>query len=291
MRIEEALEKFTTQLEADGRSIHTRRQYRRHIRLFANWARDVGQCGEEIEKLGHEDVARFLAAPVATERATGNAKKATSMNCLRSSIKTFLGYCHRAGYISNDPARLIRRARCSTPPPRGLSEGDQNRFIETLERAVDQEGRRDSMLFRLMLRSGIRIGSAVALDIEDVNLETAEVRIRHAKGDAPGTIYLSAATCDELRHHIAGRTAGALFAANDGERVSVRHMQRRFAMWITRAGVTTKASPHCLRHTFAMRVYSKTGDLLLTQAALGHRSLASTAIYARANCERLRAAI
>lgn len=86
MRIEEALERFMTQLEADGRSIHTRRQYQRHVRLLARWARGVGGGGDEIERLGHEDVARFLAAPVATGRQGGGAKKATSANCLRSSV-------------------------------------------------------------------------------------------------------------------------------------------------------------------------------------------------------------
>jgi site-specific recombinase XerD len=37
-----------------------------------------------------------------------------------------------------------------------------------------------------------------------------------------------------------------------------------------------------------MRVYQATGDLLLTQAALGHASIQSTAVYARADRERLR---
>ena len=80
MHIEEALERFTTQLQADGRSIHTRRQYERHLGLLARWARDVGHGREKIEKLGHEDVARFLASPVANTRPDNAPKKAGSQS-------------------------------------------------------------------------------------------------------------------------------------------------------------------------------------------------------------------
>jgi hypothetical protein len=40
-----------------------------------------------------------------------------------------------------------------------------------------------------------------------------------------------------------------------------------------------------------MRIYGKTGDLLITKAALLHRSIASTLVYARADEERLRRAL
>jgi site-specific recombinase XerD len=37
-----------------------------------------------------------------------------------------------------------------------------------------------------------------------------------------------------------------------------------------------------------MRIYLATGDLLVTQAALGHASIMSTTVYARADRKRLR---
>ncbi|MBZ0152533.1 MAG: tyrosine-type recombinase/integrase, partial [Planctomycetes bacterium] len=50
-------------------------------------------------------------------------------------------------------------------------------------------------------------------------------------------------------------------------------------------------SAHALRHSFATRVYSSTGDLQLTQIALGHATIASTVIYARLDRARLREAV
>ncbi len=62
MTIDDALSRFVVQLEADGRSPHTTGQYRRHVRLFAAWWRDVGPGGG-VEEVSHQDVARFLASP------------------------------------------------------------------------------------------------------------------------------------------------------------------------------------------------------------------------------------
>jgi len=40
---------------------------------------------------------------------------------------------------------------------------------------------------------------------------------------------------------------------------------------------------HCLRHTFTMRVYDTTNDIVFTQKSLGHASIANTMIYVEKN--------
>ena len=62
MTIDDALARFLVQLEADGRSPHTTRQYQRHVRLLAAWWRDVGPGGA-VGDIGHEDIALSLASP------------------------------------------------------------------------------------------------------------------------------------------------------------------------------------------------------------------------------------
>ncbi len=291
MRIEDALERFTTQLEADGRSVHTRKQYGRHIRLLARWARDVGGCGDDVEKLDHEAVARFLASTAATARLRGGQKLATSANCLRSSLKGFFSYLHRAGYLSQDPGRLIRRALCASPPPKALSEDEQKRLLDVLSQATGPEAARDHAVFHLMLASGIRLTSALALDREDIDLERGEVQLRSAKGDRRERVFLGEAIKMHLGRYLAGRTTGALFTGRDGKRVTSRHAQRRMGQWVKAAGITRKASPHSLRHTFALKIYRRTKDLLLTKEALLHKSVASTLVYAKVDEAQLRQAI
>src|SRR5688572_20091383 len=106
MHLSVALEKYLLQLAADGRSGRTKAQYARHVRLLARWLQSQGHMGE-IEAIDQETLARFLSSPVARTRPDGTAKKATSMNVLRSTVRTFFAYAHRAGYIAHDPARLV----------------------------------------------------------------------------------------------------------------------------------------------------------------------------------------
>jgi hypothetical protein len=82
LTITETLGRFLSQLEADGRSRHTRDQYRRHVNLLARWARDVRACGEDLAGLGHEAVAQFLSVPLGLQRQDGQPKKPGSMNAL-----------------------------------------------------------------------------------------------------------------------------------------------------------------------------------------------------------------
>ncbi len=62
-------------------------------------------------------------------------------------------------------------------------------------------------------------------------------------------------------------------------------------MWRERAGISSPVTPHGLRHAFAMGLYARTGDVLVVKEALGHRSIASTMVYARPREERLRVAL
>ena len=61
--------------------------------------------------------------------------------------------------------------------------------------------------------------------------------------------------------------------------------------WREQAGISDAVTSHSLRHTFAQGIYERTNDVLLVKKALGHRSIASSLVYAHASEERLRAAI
>jgi integrase/recombinase XerC len=291
MQIEDALERFVVQLAADGRSPHTIGQYRRHIGALARWARDVRPRGARVEDIDHEAVAAFLTSPVATSRAgNGKAKLATSANCLRSSIRGFFRYLHAAGHLREDPSRLVRRALTSTPPPKGLTPEEEGRLMDVLGAATGPDGHRDCVLFTLMLRSGIRVGSAVDLEVEDVDLERGVIAIR-SKGGRRDEALIAREVAGHLRGFIRERTSGPLFAGRYGTALTTRHVARRLRAWAKKAGIKRRVSPHALRHTCGQRIYERSGDILVVREVLRHRNIASTLVYARADEERVRRAL
>jgi len=227
MDITEALSRYLTQLRADGRSEHTAGQYCRHVTLLAAWLGE-GKNSTDVEKVSHEQLAAFLASPRARTRSDGKTKKATSTNALRTSLRTFFKYCRDGGYTRSNPARLVRRAPCGTPPIRALSEEEQGRLLIALAEGKGPAAERDRMFFVLMLGSGIRVGSALALEASDVDLERGELQLRTTKGNVPTSVPPSRAICDHLRGYVAGRANGLLFP------LSSRHAQRRLephAQW------------------------------------------------------------
>ncbi len=287
MRILEALDRYLTQIAADGRSAHTAGQYRRHITLLAKWLERRRFTGN-VEDMNHETLAQFLASAAARERPDGKTKRATSTNALRTSLRTFFRYAHEAGYVRSNPARLIRRALCAAALPRALSEDESKRLLAALAADRTPEARRDQALFGLMLGTGIRLGSALALELADLDLDRGEITLRRTKGNAPVVVLMSTAVRECLRAYTSGRSPGSLFTGRRGAVVSVRQVQRRFAEWCKAAGIERSVKPHDLRHSFAIRLYKRTGDLPLVQQALRHRSIASTVVYARCDDERLR---
>ncbi len=288
MHVQAALQAFLLQLEADGRSPHTIGQYRRHVTSLANWL-VATRAPTNVAKLTPQVLAQFFADDAAKASCRGGTKMAVSLNAMRTSIRCFAKHLHDAGLVATNPARLLRRARCAPPPPKALHPDEQKRLLAVLADAKGDEAARDRMLVELLLGTGIRIGSALGLDVGDLDFAHGEIQLRTTKNDRPTTAVMSEAVAKALRSFLGKRTDGPLFVAN-GQRISMRHAQRRLSAWFAKAGVVGR-SAHSCRHAFAAALLARTGDLRLVQTALNHSSIVSTCIYTTTDRARLRAAV
>jgi integrase/recombinase XerC len=143
---------------------------------------------------------------------------------------------------------------------------------------------RDRVVIELFLGTGIRLQELVDLDIDDVDLDAKHLHVR-AKGDVPQVKFLKSKLRSLLRSYLKERRRQgdgerrAMFLSNRGTRLSERQVARRLERWLKAAGIEKQLTPHGLRHTFATHLYSRTGDILVVQRALGHRDLSTTQIY------------
>ena len=290
MRLAAALARFQVQLQADGRSPHTVAQYARHMRRFAAWGSQEG-LPDDVAALEPDHLARFLASVEALRRPDGRSKRPGSLNALRSSLRGFFEYLERAGIVERSPARVLRMARVGTSPPRGIRPEEVAALLAVLAADTSVAGRRDRAMFSFLLGTGARLGSALALDVADLDLAAGTATLRELKGGGSMTVFLRAELVQLLTAAVAGRRSGPVFAGRDGGHLCPRHVQRRFEHWLAKAGVRGRYSPHSCRHSFAMGLYARTSDVLVVHAALGHRAMSSTLVYARASAERVRAAV
>ncbi|MCM2280849.1 MAG: site-specific integrase [Bdellovibrionaceae bacterium] len=128
---------------------------------------------------------------------------------------------------------------------------------------------RDSLVLELALRTGARAQELLDIRKADLNAYDETVLIRGMKGSNDRELPLPPSLFERL--HRFGH-------AQKGDHVFDIGYHRLRQIWTWYRPVPKKF--HCLRHTFAIRLYRKTKDLRLVQVALGHRNITNTMIYA-----------
>lgn len=291
MRLQTAVARYLRQLDADGKSPFTIEQVDRHLRFLVGWVEQTKRSAQ-LARLDHLDLAEFLVSRVARVRPDGRPKAASSVNALRSTLRSFFAYVEAAGYASHNAARLVRRARCSPGLPRPLSEEQTRALLETIVATKGRAAQRDHMLVLLMLRTGLRISSALGLGTDDVDLQRRELTLRSMKNNRPDAQPIPKALLGPLRRYLKGLPSGPLFpGAIPGRAVCSRQVRMRLGAYARRAGIVGPVSPHRLRHSFATDLLRRCGNILVVQHALRHRSAQSSTVYAQLDRVQVRDAL
>jgi len=288
MTLQTALARFLLQLEADGKSPLTISVYARELGRFLAWAKPR----TDVRRVTPVLLARYLTNPSLQVTPSGAKRSARTTNRTKTALRLLFGYLTLSGTLRHDPSRLLRNARTDRPLPTPLSEAEERRFVKALERNRRcREGRRDHALFTLLLGSGMPLAAALALDVEDVDLRSGTARScgKHARVQ---DVVPPREVVRVLRAYLRGEgvTRGAIFRSARG-RLSSRQAQYRFKAVLAAAGIERALTVHSLRHTFAVRLQERTGDLRIVQAALGHRQLGTTEVYAAVGGGEVRRAV
>jgi integrase/recombinase XerC len=236
----------------------------------------------------------------------GQPRKPITINRTKSALRSFFAFCLESRWIKDDPARLIRSAPAAAREPSTLTEAEIRRLRAVVAHSTSPFTSRDRLVLELLLGTRIRLGSLVGLNVGDIDLQTGTLQI-HAKGGAQERVFLnpglSAMLAAYLRESATEANGGAnptaslgtfgvpLIRSKSGLRLGGRQIQLNFARWLKQVGISRPFSVHSCRHTFATRLYQKTGDLYLVQRALGHRQITTTEIYARVSDDALRKAV
>ncbi len=204
---------------------------------------------------------------------------------------------------SNPAARLGRRVG---PPNasqeiKALTREQLSAFLEACRTHHDTYTRRLYPLFWVMARTGLRVGEALALRWEDLNLHGRSVRIerafagsgKHRRLETPKSghgrrdVDLSLQTVAVLRKLRVKRAGeclrrgwGALppwlFPNEAGQPTDDGKVRKVFSRVLKAAGLPQHFSPHSLRHTFASLLLQQGESPAYVQRQLGHASIKMT---------------
>ncbi|HWY62591.1 MAG TPA: tyrosine recombinase XerC [Rhizomicrobium sp.] len=240
---------------------------------------------KQLASLKTADIRAFIAARRGDGLSGGGVQRALA------AVRSFYRYLARENILENAAPRAIRTPRLKRRLPRPLSEADAARVMaEAAGHDVEWLGARDTALITLLYGAGLRISEALSLKRGDAPLgETLTILGKGRKERMVPVLPLLREAIDFYSGKIpfGGGPGSALFLSRRGRPMSPREAQGLMQRLRGRLGLSERATPHALRHSFATHILSGGGDLRSVQELLGHASLSTTQTYTALDTSQL----
>lgn len=151
---------------------------------------------------------------------------------------------------------------------------------------------RNLALVDLLFATGMRVGEASGLDVEDFVVAESVFRVQGKGGRDRLAFVVDEQTIRIQRKHFEIRSqvvteSPALFLNASGSRLSTQGMANVIAQFRRDAGIERHVTPHMLRHTVATLLLRNGVDIRVVQEFLGHASIATTQRYTHIAKEHL----
>ena len=295
--IRRAIEEYLTFLRVErGLSPATIRAYGSDLGDFA----DARGTADDWAR-GPDAAVRYLAARTRRGRPTDPGLAPTSLRRRAAAIRGFYRFAFGEGLIDLDIAAHLDLPRMPRLLPETLSVSEVERLLD----AAGSDGRddpqlRDRALLELLYAAGLRVSEALRLDLEDLSLDGAFVRVI-GKGDKERLVPIGEVAILVLRtwlegqrgaivakHHVAAVRGGPVFVGDRGRRLARQQAWAGVKRAASAAGLSDRISPHTLRHSFATHLLEGGADLRIVQELLGHASISTTQLYTHVTGERIR---
>jgi integrase/recombinase XerC len=273
-------------------SEHTCRAYRDDVISFIKFLKknDFIKDQEGLFDVEADTVRAYLGF------LFGRKIKKVSVNRKISSLRAFYKYLIRSGKTKSNPAQPVRTSKTEKYIPVFLSVDE---MFDLLNVWADNSllSLRNKAMLELFYSSGLRLSELAGLDITDLDLNRALVKVQ-GKGKKERIVPVGGPARMGLREYLtktaeirgevkAGAFQDPLFLNARGKRITGRSIARIVNETTARSGIGRKISPHALRHSFATHLLNAGADLRSIQEMLGHESLSTTQKYMAVNINRL----
>jgi len=277
------IDRFIRHLEFERRlSPLTCKNYRRDLKALAAWCEQSGIA--TWKDLDSEHVRAYSA--LCYRKGLG----ARSIQRRLSASRTFFRYLIREKEVKKNPIT-------SVSAPKGKKRLPGNLDADRMARLLDIPGDgaivdRDRAMLELLYSSGLRLAELTNLNLGDVDMHDATVRVT-GKGNKDRIVPVGRHALKALRQwsitrgDLADADEKAMFVSNRGTRISSRSVQARVKHWAKRQGIDANVYPHLFRHSFATHMLESSHDLRGVQELLGHANISTTQVYTHLDFQHL----
>lgn len=289
-----SVDDFVAHLASERRaSPHTVSAYRRDLRQLQTFLSERTRGDVTFSHVSKLTLRAWLGELAQRCSAATLARKI-------SAVRALFGWLQRTGRVRNNPAELLATPKVRRKLPAFLSVDAAAQLMDAAalpSSSSAAERLRDSALLELLYGSGLRVSELTALDLGDVSLADAQVRVLGkgrkerivplgSKAQAALVAYLPQRP--ELAHPKTGfLDERALLLSRRGRRLHVRRVQLLVQRYGALAAGRPDLHPHALRHTCATHMLEGGADLRAIQEMLGHASLSTTQRYTHLSMDQL----
>jgi integrase/recombinase XerD len=241
------------------------------IRLFLEL---YGRSGKkDLSEMERADLEVFV------EHLQDCGLKISTARTKLACLIAFLHFLMEQEVISG--AVLKKRIKLKLPEvlPRAMHPADVKKLLSVIDDI------RDRALILLLLRTGMRIGEALGLRLNDLDMQDRKVHLFQGEKNSMGrVVYLSDDVLLALKLWLRRRDQNKAFVfyGQGNKPLCYSTGRSRFVKYIQKAGLEEKGyTVHCLRHTFASELLNAGMRLECLQQLLGHQDIEVTRRYAR----------
>lgn len=204
-----------------------------------------------------------------------------------AAIKSFYHYLVETGQLEDDPTATLDSPKVRKRLPMVISAEEIERLLSEPTHDKSPKSLRDRALLELLYATGLRVTEVVSLNVDDVNLASATVRVMrpmdrrerivpiHERALSPLQDYLEHGRLQLLRN----AQESALFLNHRGERLTRQGLWLIVKHYVHEVGIVADVTPHTLRHTFAVHLLEQKAEPEYVQQILGHANPATTQVY------------
>ena len=281
-------------------SHHTVLSYRDSWRLFLRFV--AAQKTSSVAKLGLSDLTAVEVLAFLEDIEQVRKSSIGTRNCRLSALHSFFKYvADREPLAIAQCAAVLRIPTKQAPKPEvcDLEEDEITAILSQPDRSKI-EGQRDHVLLAILFNTGARIQEALNLTPKALRLESPfQVRLL-GKGRKERTCPLWPETVELLKALLKRKPRKEderLFVNRYGCPLGASGVRFKLKQYVAAAAKQVssldgkRVSPHKFRHSTAVSLVAAGVDITVIRSWLGHASLDTTNIYARANVETKRKAL
>lgn len=286
-------------------SVHTIASYRDTFKLFLNFCSNTK--GITIEKIRLSTVTKELVIEFLTWIEEERGCSISTRNQRLSAIHAFFRYIQQ-----QSPENIYEAQKIIGIPIKKTAnqlmpylQPDNLRALFAKPDTTTKNGRRDLVLLTLLYDTAARVQELINLKCRDVRVNSPAVITLHGKRNKTRQVPIMGNTQKLLQTYMSetkfssgiAKEDTLLFCNQRGEKLTrwgISYVIKKYEQLAKTDAdfcIDFEITPHVFRHSKAMHLLQSGVNLVYIRDFLGHSSIKTTEIYARADSEMKRKAI